>query len=67
VTVHEWSTNTRITGGHSCIRGPIRGRLLSVTCANPAAEVSAWEAEIDRLAYALYGLTEEEIAIVEGR
>jgi len=32
-----------------------------------AADVSAWEAEIDRLVYALYGLTEEEIAIVEGR
>jgi len=37
-----------------------------------AADVSAWEAEIDRLAYALYGLspagmiTEEEIAVVEG-
>jgi hypothetical protein len=32
-----------------------------------AADVSAWEREIDRLVYALYGLTEEEIAIVEGR
>jgi len=26
-----------------------------------------WEAEIDRLVYALYGLTPDEIAIVEGR
>lgn len=25
------------------------------------------EAEIDRLVYALYGLTEEEIAVVEGK
>ena len=72
MTVHEWSTNKRITGGHSCIRGRIRGRLLSVTCAEPAADVSAWEREIDRLAYALYGLspagmiTEEEIVVVEG-
>jgi hypothetical protein len=32
-----------------------------------AADVSAWEREIDRLVYALYGLTEEEIAIVEGK
>jgi hypothetical protein len=30
------------------------------------ADTTALEAEIDRLVYALYGLTEEEIAIVEG-
>jgi len=35
--------------------------------AESAADVSAWEREIDRLVYALYGLTEEEIAVVEGR
>jgi hypothetical protein len=29
--------------------------------------VSALEKEIDELVYELYGLTEEEIAIVEGR
>jgi hypothetical protein len=29
--------------------------------------VTALEREIDRLVYALYGLSEEEIAIVEGR
>jgi hypothetical protein len=28
--------------------------------------VSAWEREIDQLVYALYGLTPEEIKIVEG-
>jgi hypothetical protein len=28
--------------------------------------VSAWEREIDQLVYALYGLTPEEIQIVEG-
>jgi len=33
----------------------------------PAADVSALEAEIDRLVYQLYGLTEDEIAIVERR
>lgn len=32
-----------------------------------AQKVRAWEREIDRLVYALYGLTEEEMAIVEGR
>ena len=32
----------------------------------PQADTRAQEAEIDRLVYALYGLTEEEIAVVEG-
>ena len=31
------------------------------------ADTSAQEAEIDRLVYELYGLTEEEVAVVEGR
>ncbi|MDW8277514.1 MAG: TaqI-like C-terminal specificity domain-containing protein [Anaerolineales bacterium] len=42
-------------------------RILEARRADPSAEVRAWEREIDRLVYALYGLTEEEIAIVEGR
>lgn len=29
-------------------------------------QIEATDAQIDRLVYALYGLTEEEIAIVEG-
>jgi hypothetical protein len=33
---------------------------------NPHADVTALEAEIDRLVYRLYGLTTEEIKIVEG-
>jgi len=33
---------------------------------DPAADTTALEAEIDRLVYELYGLTEEEIGIVEG-
>ncbi|MBN1968429.1 MAG: Eco57I restriction-modification methylase domain-containing protein [Candidatus Delongbacteria bacterium] len=32
---------------------------------NPAADTSALESEIDQMVYQLYGLTEEEIAIVE--
>ena len=32
---------------------------------NPAADTSSLEAEIDRLVYELYGLTEEEIQIIE--
>lgn len=41
--------------------------ILSTKRANPAADVSVLEAEIDRLVYQLYRLTAEEIAIVEGK
>jgi tRNA1(Val) A37 N6-methylase TrmN6 len=40
-------------------------RILDAKAADPAADVSALEAEIDRLVYQLYGLTEDEIAIIE--
>jgi hypothetical protein len=33
--------------------------------ANPQADTSAWEQEIDQRVYRLYGLTPEEIKIVE--
>ena len=42
-------------------------RILAAKKKDPNAETSAIEAEIDQLVYKLYGLTEEEIAIVEGR
>ena len=41
-------------------------KILAVKQANPAADTSALEREIDQQVYALYGLTPEEIAIVEG-
>jgi hypothetical protein len=41
--------------------------ILAAKEANPAADTSALEREIDQQVYALYGLTPEEIAIVEGR
>jgi hypothetical protein len=40
-------------------------RILDKTRANPATDISTVEAELDHLVYDLYGLTEEEIAIVE--
>jgi hypothetical protein len=40
--------------------------ILAARRADPAADVSALEREIDQLVYRLYGLTAEEIAIVEG-
>ncbi len=42
-------------------------KILAAKRADPAADTSAWEGEIDRLVYQLYGLTEEEIAVVERR
>ena len=42
-------------------------KILVAKKADNAADTSAMEAEIDRLVYTLYGLTKEEIKIVEGR
>lgn len=42
-------------------------RILAAKSADPAADVSALEAEIDRLVYDLYGLTTPETAMVEGK
>ena len=41
--------------------------ILSTKKSDHAADTSLLEAEIDRLVYELYGLTEEEIRIVEGK
>ena len=41
-------------------------RILAAKAADPAADISALERKIDRIVYELYGLTEEEIAIVAG-
>jgi len=40
--------------------------MLDQKRANPTTDTAALEAEIDQLVYQLYGLTPEEIAIVEG-
>ena len=40
-------------------------KVLSAKRDNPQANTGAWEAEIDKLVYELYGLTEEEIKIIE--
>jgi REP element-mobilizing transposase RayT len=41
-------------------------RILVAKAADPAADTSAWEREINERVYKLYGLTAEEIKIVEG-
>lgn len=40
--------------------------ILATKAENPSADVRALEAEIDQRVYALYGLSAEEIRIVEG-
>ena len=40
--------------------------VIQAKATNPVADTRALEAEIDRLVYQLYGLTEKEIATVEG-
>jgi len=40
-------------------------RILATKAADPVADTTALEGEIDRMVYELYGLTKEEIAIVE--
>ena len=42
-------------------------KIITEKKADSTADTSKFEAEIDRLVYALYGLTEDEIKIVEGR
>ncbi|QKZ14396.1 class I SAM-dependent DNA methyltransferase [Spirosoma sp. KUDC1026] len=47
--------------------GSIVDQILAIKAADSTADTSALEAEIDKMVYELYGLTEAEIAIVEGR
>ena len=42
-------------------------RILAAKAKNPQADTSPLEREIDELVYQLYGLTQEEIEIVEGK
>jgi hypothetical protein len=51
---------------HDCIIALV-DQILAAKKADPQADISARERQIDALVYELYGLTEEEIAVVEGR
>ena len=46
--------------------GRLVDRILAAKQRDADADTSAWDREIDQLVYALYGLTPEEIKIVEG-
>ncbi len=41
-------------------------KILTAKRAEPQADTSPLEGEIDQLVYQLYGLTEDEVKIVEG-
>ncbi len=41
-------------------------KIIEAKKKDPAADTGKWEKEIDEMVYKLYGLTEEEIKIVEG-
>jgi hypothetical protein len=45
----------------------LANRVLKTKSGNPTADTKLLESEIDRLVYKLYGLTEEEIALVESQ
>ena len=42
-------------------------QILATKKKDPNADTSALERQIDKMVYELYGLTPEEIAIVEGK
>ena len=42
-------------------------QILALKQKDPQADTSALERQIDQMVYKLYGLTAEEIAIVEGK
>ena len=45
----------------------LANRVLKTKSGNPTADTKLLESEIDRLVYKLYGLTEEEIAVIENQ
>jgi len=57
---------TRIDGKDQDLLAALVSRILAAKAADPVADTTALEREIDEIVYRLYGLTEEEIAIVEG-
>ena len=67
--------SSRARGGSdcsSCERSALADRIISqgralIRAAEVLGTIERLDAEIDALVYELYGLTEDEIAVVEGR
>ena len=47
-------------------KNPVEIEILDAKKANPETDTKHLESQIDQMVYKLYGLTKEEIAIVEG-
>jgi hypothetical protein len=52
---------------HKKLAAPSTGSRTSRPCSSATPRAEATDRDIDRLVYELYGLTDEEIAVVEGR
>ena len=63
----SWNTRQNVTPDKTVQPSFIRFSAQAACCSKGASVGSASCQVIDALAYELYGLTEEEIAIVEGR
>lgn len=67
--IWKYFSQIPIAHGEQVVRNQIAAlvnNILVIKDNDSAADTTALEAEIDQLVYALYGLTEEEIKIVEG-
>ena len=53
--------------GHQLPLIALVNQILAAKKESPAADTTVLEKEIDKLVYELYGLTEEEIGIIEGK
>ncbi|SHJ98068.1 type II restriction m6 adenine DNA methyltransferase, Alw26I/Eco31I/Esp3I family [Tangfeifania diversioriginum] len=51
---------------YSCEIEMLSKTIIKIKKQDPSADTTALEAEIDQMVYALYGLTEEEVKVVEG-
>ena len=67
--IWKYFSQIPIATGNNIVRGKILvlvNEVLSIKKQNPSADITDLESQIDQLVYELYGLTEEEIGIVEG-
>lgn len=56
-----------INDGDLTLINKLVDNILSKKSQNPAADITSLEIQIDQMVYKLYDLTEEEIAIIEGK
>jgi len=59
------SAKSKLERNHNEVNDKVN-KILTIKKSDPTADITTLEKEIDQLVYALYGLTEEEIRIVEG-